>query len=187
MYKTAHWNTYSEESRIVSQNKLWNERKPKIARIDRKIETALSKTQQVIPSFIDQLIGLYVRKNTTQKDKVYILMELKKYYCDKIVQFFFKLNDTEINKQLRTEAFQHMQSFNFNPRLRRQQFMQIHTKDKRRKKYLKKVYPREKYTIQKNPDELEYRIENSKEQRLKSFDYFISHSSKDSKEVRELT
>lgn len=165
---------------------MWEARKCKIDRINSKIEIALSKTQQVTPLFINQLIGLYERKNTTQKDKVYILLELKKYYCEKIIQFFFRLNDTELNKQLREEAFFHLQSFNFNPRLRKQQFMQVHTKNKKRKCYLKEVYPYEEYNIPQNPDELEYRIENSKEQKIKSFDYFISHSSKDSKEVQQL-
>ena len=36
------------------------------------------------------------------------------------------------------------------------------------------------------PYELEYRINNSKEQKLKYYDYFISHSSKDSKSVQRL-
>lgn len=185
-YKCAHWNAYSERSRIDSSVKLWETRKSKIDRINSKIEIALSKTQQVTPSFINQLIGLYERKNTTQKDRVYILLELKKYYCEKIIQFFFKLNDTELNKQLREEAFFHLQSFNFNPRLRKQRFMQIHAKNEKRKCYLREVYPDERYDIPQNPDELEYRIENSKEQKLKSYDYFISHSSKDSKEVQKL-
>lgn len=185
-YKCAHWNAYSERSRVDSSVKLWEARKSKIDRINSKIEIALSKTQQVTPSFINQLIGLYERKNTTQKDKVYILLELKKYYCEKIIQFFFKLNDTELNKQLREEAFFHLQSFNFNPRLRKQRFMRIHAKTKKRKSYLREVYPNERYDIPRNPDELEYRIENSKEQKLKSYDYFISHSSKDSKEVQKL-
>lgn len=185
-HKCAHWNTYSERSRIDSSVKLWETRKSKIDRINNKIKIALSKTQQVTPSFINQLIGLYERKNTTQKDRVYILLELKKYYCEKVIQFFFKLNDTELNKQLREEAFFHLQSFNFNPRLRKQRFMQIHARNEKRKCYLRKVYPDERYEIPQNPDELEYRIENSKEQKLKSFDYFISHSSKDSKEVQKL-
>ena len=185
-YKCAHWNAYSERSRVDSSVKLWEARKSKIDRINSKIEIALSKTQQVTPSFINQLIGLYERKNTTQKDKVYILLELKKYYCEKIIQFFYKLNDTELNKQLREEAFFHLQSFNFNPRLRKQRFMRIHAKTKKRKCYLREVYPNERYDIPRNPYELEYRIENSKEQKLKSYDYFISHSSKDSKEVQKL-
>ena len=64
--------------------------------------------------------------------------------------------------------------------------MQIHTKNKKRKKFLKEVYAFETYDIPQNPNELEYRIENSKEQKIKEYDYFISHSSKDSCEVQKL-
>lgn len=185
-YLEYHKNNFSEDKCEESKTKLWNQRQPKIEHINKKIEKALYKTQQVTPTFIDQLIGLYERKNTSQKDRVYILLELKKYYCKKVIQFFFKLNDTELNKQLRFEAFYYLQEFNFNPRLRKQKYMLVHTNNKVRKNYLKNVYSNEKYIIKLNPNELEYRIENSKEQKIKSYDYFISHSSKDSKEVQEL-
>lgn len=45
----------------------------------------MSKVQQVTPKYLDQLIGLYERKNTSQKDRLYILTELNKYYSPKIV------------------------------------------------------------------------------------------------------
>ena len=160
--------------------------KNKIARIDTKISNAKAKTQMVTPVFLDQLIGLYNRINTSQKDRMYIIHELKKYYNPKVIKFFFKLNDIELNKQLREIAFYHLQSFNYQPRLRRQKYMQVYTKRKKRKEYLKKVYPYETYSIPHNPDELEYRIENGKEQKIKSYDYFISHSSKDSKLVQDI-
>lgn len=67
---------FRKESRGFKR-KVVGGKKSKIDRINSKIEIALSKTQQVTPSFINQLIGLYERKNTTQKDKVYILLELK--------------------------------------------------------------------------------------------------------------
>lgn len=185
-YRRIHRDNYTEESRILARKNLWQKRKPKIEKVNQKIEKALSKTQQVTPSFIDQLIGLYERKNTSQKDRRYILLELKKYYSDKIIQFFFKLNDTELNKQLRWEAFYHLQSFNYQPRARRQKYMHVHTKNKKRKKFLKEVYPFETYEIPQNPNELEYRIENSREQQIKEYDYFISHSSKDSTHVQKL-
>lgn len=185
-YKKDHYYNYTEENRISAQEILSKKREPKIKRVKQKIDKALSKTQQVTPYFIDQLIGLYERKSTSQKDKMYILLELKKYYSNKIIQFFFKLNDTELNKQLRWEAFYHLQSFNYQPRARKQKYMQVHTKNKKRKKYLKEVYPSERYEIPKNPNELEYRIENSIEQKIKQYDYFISHSSKDSSEIQDL-
>lgn len=185
-YIKLHKNNFSKEKCEESKNALFNARLPQIKRINYKIEKAIRKTQQVTPIFINQLIGLYERKNTSQKDKLHILLELKKYYCNKVIQFFFKLNDTELNKQLRFEIFSYLQEFNFTPRLRKQKYIQVNTRNKRKKNYLKNVYPNEKYTINLNPDELEYRIENSKEQKIKSYDYFISHSSKDSKEVQEL-
>ena len=140
----------------------------------------------MIPDYLDQLIGLYERKNTSQKDRMYILLELKKYYNDKIIQFFFKLNDTELNQQLRWQAFYHLQSFNYQPRARKQKYMQIRTNNKKRREYLKNVYMKEIYHIPMTPEELEYRIANSKEQALKEYDYFISHSSKDKEAVQQL-
>lgn len=184
--RKSYADSYSEKTVIELKQELWNKRKPKIERVEQKIELAKAKTQQVTPEFIDQLMGLYERKNTSQKDKMYILLELQKYYSLKIMQFFFKLNDTELNKQLRWIAFYHLQSFDYQPRARRQKYMRIHTKSKKRKEYLKKVYPNERYIIPKTPMELEYRIENAKEQKIKTYDFFISHSSIDSYEVEKL-
>ena len=185
-YKEKYSKTFDEEKLRYKREEMLKNRHSKIKRVDEKIEKALSKTQRVTPIYLDKLIGLYERKRTTQKDKVYILLELKKYYSEKIINFFLKVNDTEINYQLRWEAFYHLQSFNFNPRARRQKYMQVHTKNKKRKKYLKEVYAKEKFNIPLNPDELEYRIKNGREQQLKEFDFFISHSSKDGKAVQKL-
>ena len=184
--KSEYSKLYNQENVDYEYQKLEEKRKPKIERISKKIEGAKLKTQQMTPEFLDQLIGLYERKNTSQKDRMYILLELKKYYNYRIIQFFFKVNDTELNKQLRETAFDHLQSFNFQPRLRRQKYMQIHTKNKKYREFLKKEYPFQTYSIPLDPDELEYRINNSAEQKIKSYDFFISHSSKDSKMVQRL-
>lgn len=184
--KRWHANCYSEEQLSFKKQTLWRKREPKIKSVNEKISRAKSKVQQVTPAYIDQLIGLYERKNTCQKDKVYILAELKKYYSPEIIQFFYKLNDTELNKQLRWEAFYHLQSFNYHPRARRQKYMQVHTDNKKRRDYLKNVYPNETFSIIQTPDELEYRINNSREQKLKKYDFFISHSYKDSALVQKL-
>ena len=185
-YRKKYADNFSAEKIVNAEKVLWNKRESKIEKINQKIEKAILKTQQVTPSFVDKLIGFYERKSTSQKDRMYILLELKKYYSPKIIQFFFKLNDTELNKQLRWIAFYHLQSFNYQPRARRQKYMQVHTKNKKRKEYLKKIYPNETYNIPKNPYELEYRIENGREQKVKEFDFFISHSSRDSISVQKL-
>ncbi|MBV4447912.1 TIR domain-containing protein [Clostridium tyrobutyricum] len=64
--------------------------------------------------------------------------------------------------------------------------MRIPSKNKKRRAYLKNIYAKEKYDIQAIPEELKYRIENSKEQRIKSYDFFISHSSVDYISVQSL-
>lgn len=185
-YRQNYSRNLSQDDCNETKRILWEERKPKIQKIDQKIDHAKSKVQEVTPNYICQMIGLYERKNTNQKDKLYILAELKKYYSPRIIQFFFKLNDTELNKQLRWEAFYHLQSFNYHPRARRQKYMQIHTNNKKRRDYLKNIYPNERNDIVQTPDELEYRIDNSKEQKIKRYDYFISHSYKNGKIVQEL-
>ena len=53
--------------------------------------------------------------------------------------------------------------------------MQIHTKNKKRKQRIKGT-AHEIFDIKAIPQELEYRIENSKEQKLKTYDYFVCSS-----------
>ena len=186
IHKERHKQNFSPENLLSEQKKLWDKRKSKIEKINQKIARAKAKTQLVTPTFLDQLIGLYKRKNTSQKDRCYIIRELKKYYTDAIIQFFIKLNDTELNFQLRVEAHHHLQEFNYHPRLRAQKYMQVHTKNKKRKAVLKKDYAYETYHVPENPDELEYRLNNAKEQRIKTYDYFVSHSYMDKDVVQHV-
>lgn len=185
-YKKFHNENYSDELHKENILKLDKKRCHKIKKVNNKIAEAKLYTQSVTPFFIDKLIGYYERKNSTHKDKVYILLELKKYFNEKVINFFFKLNDTELNKQLRHEAFYHLQSFNYQPRLRKQKYIQIHSKNKKRKGFLRNEYPSLTFKIPKTPEELEYRIFNGKEQVFKEYDFFVSHSSKDSYIVMKL-
>lgn len=184
--KRRHKETFSVELQETERKKLSKKRKPKIEKINNKIIKAERKTQKMTPAYIDKIIGLYSRKNTSQKDRCYLLLELKKYYNKVVIRFFFKLNDTELNRQLRTEAFEYLQSLGYRPRLRKQKYMQCHAGNTKRKEYLKKIYAKQTYSISGTPEELEYRIYNSKEQVLKEYDYFISHSSKDHDAVQTL-
>ncbi len=182
----AYADSFFDEVCQAETEALWRRREGKIKRIDDKIAKAVSKTQTVTPEFLDALIGIYERKRTTQMDRMYIIYELMKYYNPKVIRFFYKCNDTELNRQLREIAFKHLQSFNYMPRLRRQKYMLVHTKNRKRKEYLKKIYPNETYTIPFNPNELEYRLLSGKEQKVKSYKYFISHSSSDAETVQKL-
>lgn len=65
--------------------------------------------------------------------------------------------------------------------------MQVHTDNKKRKQHLKKEYAKERFSIRAIPDELEYRIKNNfRDQKFKSYVYFISHSYKDHLVVQKL-
>ena len=165
-YKIQHKQRF-DESEYWSNIKVFSaKRDPKIKKIFDKIEKAKLKTQQVEPEFLDSLIGFYDRKNTSQKDKVHIIKELEKYYCTKVLNFFSKKVDTEYNLQLREIAFFHLQSLGFQPVLRKQKYMRIPSKNKKRREFIKNVYAKERCNIKEIPEELEYRIENSREQRV---------------------
>lgn len=186
-YKKNYIKNFDENKRLKYEYELKEIRTPKIQKIQKKVEKAKLKTQQMEPFFLDALMGLYDRKNTTQEDKVYIMNELQKYYCPKVINFFKKQLHSEYNMQLRQMALFHLQSLGHYAVLRKQKYMKIHTKNKKRKEFLKKVYPYQKFNIQFLPEELEYRISNnSKEQRLKVYDFFISHSSSDFQEVQNI-
>lgn len=181
---------YNQDFNIDTYNrnvkKLKEEREPKIKKIKSKIDKAKLKAQSIEPVYLDKLMGLYDRKNTSQKDKIYIFKELEKYYCHKTISFFKKKVDTEYNRQLREMAFYHLQSLSHFSTLRKQKYMRLPSKNKKRKKFLKEIYANEKFDIQSIPQELEYRIVNSKEQIMKEYDFFISHSSSDYKEVQKV-
>ena len=185
-YKIKHQEKFDESKYCMNIEALSAKRDPKIRRIIDKIEKAKLRTQQVEPEFIDSLIGLYDKKNTSQKDKVHIIKELEKYYCHKVIRFFSKKVDTEYNSQLREMTFFHLQSLGFQPVLRKQKYMRIPSKNKKRRDFLKNVYAKERYNIKEIPQELEYRIEISREQRIKTYDFFISHSSVDYDVVQKL-
>ncbi|MEO2211842.1 TIR domain-containing protein [Paenibacillus amylolyticus] len=185
-YKIQHQQKFDETKQLENIKTFSIERTPKIKKVVDKIEKAKQKTQQVEPEFLDSLMGLYDRKNTSQKDKLYIIRELQKYYCPKVIRFFSKKVDTEFNNQLREMAFFHLQSLGFQPVLRKQKYMRIPSKNEKRRDFLKNIYMKERYNIKEIPQELEYRIENSKEQKIKTYDFFISHSSADYSVVQML-
>lgn len=80
--------TFSIQKQKEYKNLLDKRRLPKIEKRQEKIEKAKKRAQEMEPEFLDALMGLYDRKNTSQKDKVYIFLELEKYYCKKTINFF---------------------------------------------------------------------------------------------------
>ncbi len=178
-----HFSSFEQEK---AEDALRKVRIPKINKVQIKISEAQKHVQAVDPAFLEKLRGFYSRKNASQKDKVYILQELQKYYSNKMVQFFKRIAQSEYNFQLREMAFHYLQNFKHFTELRKQKYMRIHTKNKKRRAMIRRN-GKVRYEIPQTPQELEYRIHNQgKEQKYKSYDYFISHSYKDYTSVQHL-
>ena len=96
-----------------------------------------------------------------------IVKELQKYESDEILRFFYKLNDSERNAQIRIIAFRHLQDLG------------KYVKVRENFKGKKKSYMLEKIDFDKKPSDLFDRIKQDSIQNKKTFDYFISHSYKD--------
>lgn len=184
--KESYNKKYCEETRTINYKNLKNKREEKLKKRKEKLEKAKERVQNVEPKFLDKLMGLYLRKNTTQRDRMYIITEIKKYYCKKTIDFFRKINNTESNTQLREEAFLQLQEWGHYIRLRRGKYIVVKTKNKKRKEFIKQDYTKQKTKIELTPKELELKIDESLFQKIKSYDYFISHSSKDSELVQNL-
>ncbi|MBK1596614.1 toll/interleukin-1 receptor domain-containing protein [Klebsiella pneumoniae] len=144
----------------------------KIAAYNHKIERAKENLQNIDPLYIDIFIAAYHEKNRTTQDKIEIFKELTKFYSDKTITFFQKINDSERNNQVRRMAFEHLQDIGGYVRLRK------NFKGK------KKSYMLEKDDFHVTPKDLVERIESDSFQNKKSFDVFISHSYLDSELVR---
>ena len=83
-----HRSNYFCDERVRNVEQFISIRKKKVSKRDDRIKKALKRTQRMEPEFLERLMGLYDRKNVSQKDKVYIIKELEKYYCPKVVNFF---------------------------------------------------------------------------------------------------
>ena len=66
-----------------------------------KINLKKQNMQIVEPLFLEALISAYHKKGNTIEDKLEIFKEIQKFDCDRATQFFYILNDSERNNQIR--------------------------------------------------------------------------------------
>ena len=139
-----------------------------------KIAKANELIQNVEPLYIDAFIAAYHKRGISIDGKLEIFKELQKYKSRKVIEFFYKLNDSERNNQIRDMAFNHLQSIGSYVKLRK------HYKGK------KKEYMTERSQFYMTPLDLLNRIESNNVQNKKVYDVFISHSYKDSSLIKKL-
>ncbi|MFJ8257189.1 TIR domain-containing protein [Peribacillus asahii] len=169
-----HKLNFDEKSYLEKLDKLRYKRKSAINQRSEKINKATELIQNVEPLYIDVFIAAYHKKGLTVEGKLEIFKELQKYNSPKTIDFFYKLNDSEKNNQIRNMAFKHLQDIGKYVKLRK------------KFKGKQKAYMTDKSQFYMSPLDLLERIESNNVQNLKVFDVFISHSFKDSTIIKKI-
>ncbi len=162
-YKKKHKETYNEEKRHEAIVFLRGKRNHRVSKLKEKIDKCESRLQRIDPYYLDILLHLYHRKGNTVKAKMEIVLECKKFHTEAICNFFYKLNDSERNDQIRNIAFHYLQDLGHYVRLRK--------KFKGKQKNYMTETAKQNYL----PLDLSRKIEQDPIQSKKKFDVFISH------------
>lgn len=173
-YKLKHKENYNELERDEKYQTFKAKRENKITQRERKIAQYTDLTQEIEPYYVDILIAAYHKKGITTVDKMEILTEMRKFKCQKSIEFFNKNNDSERNDQIRSIAFQHLQKTGHYVKLRK------------KFKGKKKSYMTETTDFDMTPLDLVKRLEADTVQSKKCYGVFISHSFKDSDTVKRV-
>ncbi len=154
------------------KEKLKKTAKEIIAARKNKEDEKLTYVQTVRPQYSGFLLGKYLRHRRTHSEDVdtcyMYLQEASKYKCRDTIDLLQKVNAAERNYYLRHFAFLTLQKFGIKE-------VQLRKNPKGKARPGDKTVPNE----MKTPEELLNAIYNSQLEQHKSFDLFLSHSSKD--------
>lgn len=142
----------------------------KLKKRQEKVRNNLFYVQEVEPVFTKAFIREYFRTHDLH-ERLEIIRELSKFKSDEIVSFFYKVNACTRNFSLKEEAMRYIQGLDLPFYLRR------------KKKGKKNFIDNEKVHNECSPEILMQRLRVDKLERLKKFDMFISHNSKNEDEV----
>lgn len=174
-FRRKHELLYDENRRSVSEKKLKAKREKSVEQKKASVRAYTYKQQKVDPGFIEALVFAYHNKKCDINGKMEICKEIRKYDCNRSWEFFWKINDSERNDQIRRYAFKCLQETGHYVKLR--------------KKYKgkKKQYMIEKSTFEGTPETLSNKLkDNSSIQNMKNYNLFISHSYLDREAVSEV-
>ena len=104
-YRLKHAKQYAEGTIQKYCVEFETNRLNKIRKQELDIEKKTRKLQRVDPGFLDALIFAYHRKGNSTNDKLEIFKEIQKYDCEKAWKFFWKLNDSERNDEIRNRSY----------------------------------------------------------------------------------
>lgn len=129
--------------------------------------------QEIEPSYASVFIDKYFKTNDLH-ERLEIIRELSKFKSENIVRFYYKVNAGTRNFSLKTESMQYIQGVGLPFVLRR--------KKKGKKNYI----DNEIVKNESSPEILMQRLYVNELEKIKKFDVFISHNSKDEKAIVDL-
>ena len=165
---------FDDSSALLKRSHFRQNRLARIERREQKINDSFNSIQKIDPYHTDISISIYHMKGTTHFEKIEIVKELSKFYSNKIITFFYKLNDAENNYQIKNFAFSYLQKCGRYVRLRGKQ------------KGKKKEYNTKTDDFFVTPEILAQRISKNTIQKHKKYNYFISHSYLDNEKILEI-
>lgn len=135
-----------------------------------KLFRKLYYVQEIEPKYVRAFIDHYFNTHDLH-ERLEIIRELSKYKSDRIIKFFYKVNACTRNFSLKEESMKYIQRLGL-------QFVL------RRKKKGKTTYIDDEIVVnESSPEILRKRLYVDRLERLKVFDVFISHNSKDENEI----
>lgn len=173
-YKAKRAETFDENKRQQKYAVLKKKSESKLEKKKIQVDKYTELMQEIEPYFIEALIAAYHQRSITTEGKMEILLEMKKYNCEKAFEFFYKLNDAEMNSQIKNLAFQHLQKCG--------RYVKLRGKPKGKEK----SYMVETTNFNMTPKDLARRLEQNTVQSHKRYGIFISHSYKDSEIVKKV-
>lgn len=166
----TYHNTLTNEEKFALEERIISDSQKRLKQKQGKVIQKLHYIQEIEPKYASTFIDRYFRTHDLH-EKLEIIRELSKYKCKNIVSFFYKVNACNRNDSLKEEAMHYIHGLGLPFR-------------KRPKKKGKTNFIDDEVVVNKsNPEVLHKRLFVNSLERLKEFDMFISHNSKDEDKI----
>lgn len=154
----------------IQKNEIKAKSLHKLEQYRQKVKDNLYYVQEIEPTYAKAFISEYKKSNDLH-ERLEIIRELSKYKSERIIAFFYDVNEYTRNFHLKIESMQYIQGLGLPFYLRK------------KKKGKKSFIDNEKVYNASNPEVLLKRIRVDRLERLKQFDMFISHNSQNEEKV----
>lgn len=166
----TYHNSLTSEEKIALEESIISDSQKRLKQKQGKVIQKLHYIQEIEPKYASIFIDRYFRTHDLH-EKLEIIRELSKYNSKNIISFFYKVNACTRNHSLKEESMHYIQGLGLPFRLRP-------------KKKGKTNFIDDEIVVNKsNPEVLHKRLFVNTLERLKEFDVFISHNSKDEDKI----